>query len=271
MAGFRRAERKRARAKIAVIGASGSGKTYSSILIAMGLGKRIALIDTEQNSAELYSHLGDYDTLPISAPYSPNKLIDGIKLAESEGYDVLIIDSLSPFWSGEGGLLEIKSAVEKRGTNTWAAWAEVTPLYNRMLEYIINSGMHVVATMRSKTEYMVENTSNKLKVTKIGTAPVLRDGIEYEFTIVFTLDHTHTATVSKDRTGIFGDMIFVPSAKTGKMVKDWLESGAVVEAVVAEEPKVAGQMTREEVYTEEKNSRPSESTTKILENSDVEW
>jgi KaiC/GvpD/RAD55 family RecA-like ATPase len=257
--GFRKADRKKARAKISVIGASGSGKTYSSILIAMGLGNRVAMIDTEQGSGELYSHLGDYQYMRINAPYTPNKLIDAIKEAEKEGYDVLIIDSLSPFWSGEGGLLEIKSSIEKRGKNSFAAWAEVTPLYNRVMETIITSDLHVVATMRTKTEYMVENAPDRFKVTKIGTAPVLRDGAEYEFTIVFTLDPTHTASVSKDRTGIFDNMIFVPSKKTGEQIRSWLDSGSSVVEEIRESQTVRNDsMTHAETRGEEIKNIPSE-------------
>lgn len=229
MGTFRKAERKQAKARVALIGASGSGKTFSSILVALGLvgdGKKVAMIDTERGSGEMYSHLGDYDVMQINAPYAPNKLIDAIHEAEKEGYDVLIIDSLSPFWNGEGGLLEIKNAVEKRGKNSWAAWADVTPLYNRIFETIVTSPMHIVATMRSKAEYVVDATKDKLKVTKVGTSPVQREGAEFEFTIVFTMDQSHTASVSKDRTGLFDNTIIVPSMETGKTLRKWLESGA---------------------------------------------
>lgn len=103
---FNRAERKKAFLKIAITGVSGSGKTYSALQLAQGLGGKIAMIDTENGSGELYSSLCDYDVAPMSAPFSPEKYIEYIHEAEQAGYSVLIIDSLSHAWAGEGGLLE---------------------------------------------------------------------------------------------------------------------------------------------------------------------
>lgn len=255
---FTKAERKRAKAKIAVVGASGSGKTMSSILIARGLvgnGKKIAMIDTEQGSGELYSHLTEYDVARINAPFAPNKLIDAIHEAEDAKYDVLIIDSLSPFWSGSGGLLEIKTSVEQRGKNSFTAWADVTPIYNSMMEAIITSPIHIVATMRTKTEWVVAPSKGEgLKVTKVGTAPVQRDGAEYEFTLVFTLDQAHSASASKDRTGLFDTLVFKPSNKTGEKIREWLESGAELKPEVPEQTPPAKEMTRSEIIREERKN-----------------
>jgi hypothetical protein len=269
MAMFRKAERKKAKAKIAVVGASGSGKTMTSILIARGLvgaeGK-IAMIDTEQGSGELYSHLTEYDVARINAPYIPTKLIDSIHEAEEAGYDVLIIDSLSPFWSGAGGLLEMKTSVEQRGKNSWAAWADITPIYNRMMETIITSNIHIVATMRTKTEWLVDPSKGdgKSKVTKVGTAPVQRDGAEYEFTIVFMLDQAHSAVASKDRTGIFDISVFRPGKDTGQKIRDWLESGAEIlpDPQSAEPPR---EMTRADMINEERKNVPKEPESRIIE------
>lgn len=269
MTSFRKAERKKAKAKIAVVGASGSGKTMTSILIARGLvgdAGKIAMIDTEQGSGELYSHITDYDVARINAPYVPTKLIDGIHDAEEAGYDVLIIDSLSPFWSGAGGLLEMKTSVEQRGKNSWAAWADITPIYNRMMETIITSNIHIIATMRTKTEWLVDPSKGdgKSKVTKVGTAPVQRDGAEYEFTIVFMLDQAHSAVASKDRTGIFDISVFKPGKETGKMIRDWLESGADI-SNNGEEKYVPREMTRNDIINEERKNIPREPESKVME------
>jgi len=266
---FRKAERKKAKAKVAVIGASGSGKTMSSILIARGLvdtGGKIAMVDTEQGSGELYSHLTNYDVARITAPYTPNKLIDTIHEAEEAGYDVLIIDSLSPFWSGEGGLLEMKTVVEKHGKSPWAAWADVTPIYNRMMETIITSPIHIVATMRTKTEWLVDPSKGdgKTKVTKVGTAPVQRDGTEYEFTIVFMLDQSHSASASKDRTGIFDTLVFRPSIGTGRSIREWLESGADLKPD-EDTSSPPDEMTKSQIVNEEIKNTPREPASRVVD------
>ena len=224
---FRKAERKKAKLRLAITGPAGSGKTYGALLIAQGLGGKIAMIDTENGSGDLYAGLCDYDIAPLSAPYDPRKYIETIHEAEKAGYDIIIIDSLSHAWNGQGGVLDLQSKVAEtsKSANSYVAWGKVTPIHNALIETILASPSHIIATMRSKTEY-VQNRNERgyTEIRKVGLAPVQRDGMEYEFGTVFDLTPEHTASVSKDRTGIFDGKFFTLSDETGKILRKWLDN-----------------------------------------------
>ena len=220
---FRKAERKKAKLRLGITGPAGSGKTYGALLVAFGLGGKIAMIDTENGSGDLYANLGDYDVCTISAPYEVKKYLAAIHEAEQAGYDIIIIDSLSHAWSGEGGLLDMqgKIAASSRSGNSYAAWREVTPWHNKLIDAMLSSPAHIIATMRSKTEYIqAENERGYKEIRKVGLAPVQRDGMDYEFGVVFDLTANHMATVSKDRTSIFDGQIFALSQDTGKTLRE---------------------------------------------------
>ncbi|MBQ6773864.1 MAG: AAA family ATPase [Synergistaceae bacterium] len=226
---FRKAERRKAKLRLAITGPAGSGKTYGALLIAQGLGGRIAMIDTENGSGDLYADTCDYDVQTLTAPYTIPKYLEAIHEAEQEGYDVLIIDSLSHAWSGEGGLLDVHSKLTStsKSGNSYAAWNKITPMQNRLIETMLASKCHVIATMRSKTDYAImQGGSGKTEVRKVGLAPVQRDGVDYEFTVVFDLSMEHTVTVSKDRTSLFDKQVFVLSKDTGRILNNWLNTGA---------------------------------------------
>jgi len=228
---FTKAERKKAKLRLALCGPSGSGKTYSALLIAQGLapGGRIVLIDTENGSGELYSDMADYDIAALRPPYTPDRYIDLIRGAEKAGYDVLIVDSLSHAWAGEGGILDMhdKATLASKTQNSFTAWREVTPQHNALVETMLGSGLHLITTMRTKTAYdLVDDGAGKKKPVKIGLAPVQRDGLEYEFTAVLDLSvEGHIATASKDRTRLLDGKHFVPSPATGEQLREWLETG----------------------------------------------
>lgn len=235
---FKKAQRKAAKLRLALVGPSGSGKTYSALVIAKGLGGRVALIDTERGSGELYSHLYEYDAAQLNPPFAPEKYIEGIKAAEAERYDILIIDSLSHAWSGEGGVLDLHDRASKSVRNSFAAWREVTPQHNALVDSILASSCHVIVTMRTKTAYEVTNENGKTKVAKVGLAPVQRDGLEYEFTVVMDLSvDGHVANASKDRTGIFDGQHKVPDENMGRSLKYWLDGGAVEMPVIPVTPE----------------------------------
>lgn len=231
MSMFRKAERKQAKLRLAICGPSGSGKTYSALLIAKGLatGGRIALVDTERGSGELYSNMLDYDVAPLSSPFSPDRYVTIIREAEKAGYDVLIIDSLTHAWTGEGGVLEMhdKATSASRAGNSYTAWRDVTPQHNALVDAILGADLHVIVTMRTKTAYeMSDDGKGGKKPIKVGLAPVQRDGMEYEFTVVFDLSvERHVATSSKDRTGLFDGKHFVPTVEVGEQLREWLLSG----------------------------------------------
>ena len=232
---FMKAERKKVKLRLALCGPAGSGKTYSALLIAQGLGGgRIAMIDTEHGSGELYAHLSNYDVAPLTPPFTPSRYIQLIEEAEKASYDVLIIDSLSHAWSGEGGVLDMKDAATRasKSGNSYYAWREVTPEHNKLVETMLQVDLHLIATLRSKTAYEVVTENGKAKPVKVGLTPVQREGIEYEFTVVFDLSiDGHIATVTKDRTSLFDSRHFTPNPETGQRLLTWLEKGQEQETV----------------------------------------
>lgn len=225
--GFRKAQRTKAKLRLAITGPAGSGKTYSALLLAFGIGGKIALIDTENGSGDLYANLGDYDICNLNAPYTIEKYLNAIHEAEKENYDIIIIDSLSHAWSGEGGLLDRQSKIaETSRANSYSAWRQITPLHNKLINAMLTSPAHVIATMRSKTDYIqIENERGKSEIKKVGLAPVQRDGMDYEFTTVFDLTASHNVTVSKDRTSLFDGSIFSITQQTGELLNEWLNEG----------------------------------------------
>ena len=236
---FHKAERKKAKLRLSLCGPSGSGKTLSALYIAQGLGGKIAMIDTEHNSGELYANSVDYDVATLAPPFSPQRYIEIIKTAEQQGFSVLIIDSLSHAWTGQGGVLEMHDNACKAVHNSFAAWREVTPQHNALVDAILGSSLHIITTMRTKTAYEIQkNDKGKTQVIKVGLAPVQRDGMEYEFTTVMDLSvDGHIATTSKDRTGLFDGQFFQPSVATGEKLQEWLETGVDTEKESIEESK----------------------------------
>lgn len=232
---FQQAKRQQAFLKMALTGPSGSGKTMSALLMASGLGKKIAVLDSENGSASLYSSAVEFDTAPLSPPFTTEKYIQAIQFAEKNGYDVLIIDSLTHAWSGPGGLLEQKEQMDSRGGNSFANWAKITPKHNALMSAILHSKVHVIATMRSKQDYVLADKNGKQVPQKVGLAPQQREGAEYEFTTVLDIAMNHEAEASKDRTGLFDGKLFKISKETGIAIKNWLDSAEPVPV----EPKKA--------------------------------
>lgn len=233
---FKKAVRSASKLRLAISGASGSGKTYSALLLAKGIGGRIAVIDTERGSASLYADMEgmpEFDVLELDAPFSPERYAEAIAAAESAGYDILIIDSMSHEWNGKGGCLEEVDNIARaryRG-NTWSAWNEMTPCHRKFVDAMLTSKLHIIATMRSKTEVAQDVDANGKKVVKkLGMKVEQRDGVDYEFTIMFDLVHDgHFANASKDRTGLFSSrpdpVVITP--ETGAEIKRWLEGAGV--------------------------------------------
>lgn len=226
---FEKAMRKKAKLRLALTGPSGSGKTYSALLIAKGIGGKIAVIDTENGSASLYSDVAEFDVLELEPPFSPERFIEAIKAAEQAGYGTLIIDSITHEWGGVGGCLELVDTVAKtkyRG-NSWSAWSDINPRHRLFLDSILRSPMHIIATMRSKTETAQVEENGRKKVAKLGMKSEQRDGVEYEFTTVLDIvQETHHANATKDRTKLFSNSDpEIISAETGKKLLAWLESG----------------------------------------------
>jgi hypothetical protein len=224
---LRRAERKQAKLRLGVTGPSGSGKTFSALKLARGLvdsWDKIAIIDTENGSAELYSHLGEYNVLTLRAPFSPERYAEAMKVAEDAGMEVIILDSVSHEWDGPGGILEEAD----RGMNNIQKWAKLTPRHRAFLNAILQSSANVITTSRKKQDWAISQDNNKTKVEKLGLKDVQRDGFEYELTLNLDIDMQHYATASKDRTGLFMDRPpFQITEETGAELRAWSGSGAV--------------------------------------------
>lgn len=223
---LRKSNRSQARIRMALQGPSGSGKTYSALLLAYGLCKdwnKIAVIDTENHSADLYSHLGNYNVLAVGAPFTPERYIEAIEACEFAGMDVIILDSLSHEWEGDGGILDIHSQMVG---NSFTNWSKLTPRHNALVQKILNSGKHVIATVRSKQDYVLSEKNGKSIPEKVGMKGVQRDGLEYDFTIVFELDINNNVNCTKDRSQIFSNKItFKIDENTGVAIAKWCKEG----------------------------------------------
>lgn len=228
--GFRRASREQVKLKIGIQGPSGSGKTLGALAIAFGLAPsgKVAVIDTENGSASLYADRYGFDVLELTPPYTSKRYLDALAEAAEAGYEVVILDSISHQWAGEGGILDRKGVMDQRpGSNSYTNWAGFTKEHEEFKAKILNSPVHVIATLRAKQDYIVEtNDRGKAQPKKVGLAPVQREGMEYEFSVVFELQMDHKASVSKDRTGLFQeDIVDLLDKGVPKRIRDWLASG----------------------------------------------
>lgn len=234
---FQKATRSQVFLKLALTGATGSGKTKSALRMASGLiedtGKRIAVIDTENDSASLYSppdgqaadgiNTFDFDTLNVSPPWPAQEFADGLNTAMEHGYGVVIIDSASHLWKG---VLAYKDSLDARGGNQYTNWKEPDKKFQVALDAVLQSKMHVIFCMRSKMDYILEdNGKGKQTPRKVGMAPIMKDGLEYEFSAVLDIAADHTAIASKDRTNLFpNDRIFQITEQIGRELSAWLKT-----------------------------------------------
>ncbi len=221
---LRQSERKKAKIKMALQGSAGSGKSYSSLLLAQGLTNgdfsKVAVIDSENGSADLYAHLGQYNVLTLKPPFTPESYIKAIEVCEQAGMEVIIIDSISQSWEE---LLDFHSSL---AGNSFTNWAKVTPRQNAFIDKILQADAHIIATMRTKQDYVLNQKDGKFIPEKVGLKAVQRNDLDYEFTLVFDVDIKHFAVSSKDRTGLFiGKPEFIINSNTGKKILEWCNSG----------------------------------------------
>ena len=229
---LKKATRQQVKLRLGLSAVSGGGKTYSALLLAYGMTNdwsKIAIIDTENGSGSLYTHLGEYNTIDLQAPYTPERYIECIKACEAAGIEVCIIDSITHEWDGKGGIIEISNSMTG---NSFTNWAKITPRHDAFINAILQSKMHMITSVRRKQDYeMTKGTDGKVKVEKAGLKEVTREGFEYELTINFNLDTNHHATASKDRTGLFMDKPeFIITPETGKKIIEWCNQGVDTEA-----------------------------------------
>lgn len=210
--------------KIGVRGVSGSGKTMSALLLAYGLvgnWRKIFVVDTEF-SAGFYANLGDFQRLKLPAPFSTERYLYAFNKAIAKGAEVVIFDSISHWWAGPGGVLEKNEENAKNffKGNTWQAWSKTN---KEEYDYFINNvimqeNAHIIFCMRTKTDYVIEKIGERNKVTKVGLKEIMRDGFEYELSIVFNIEQTHIAYALKDRTGLFEGKNFIINEDTGRHI-----------------------------------------------------
>jgi hypothetical protein len=225
---IQKAKRKQAKIKLGLQGPSGSGKTYSSLQVAYGLcgsWSKIAVVDTENSSAALYAHLGQYNIVELGAPHTPERYIQAIETCETAGMEVIILDSTTHEWEY---LLDYHASLSG---NSFTNWSKVTPRHNAFIQKILSSQCHIICTVRTKTDYILTEKNGKQIPEKVGLKSVQRDGLDYEMTLVFDLDVKNNAVASKDRTGLFlGKPEQRLSAETGRAISDWCNSGDSVSA-----------------------------------------
>jgi nucleoside-triphosphatase THEP1 len=237
--GFKKATKAAAKLRLGLIGPAGSGKTMSALRVAHGLGGRVAVIDTERGSASLYSGergLG-FDVLELET-YEAEKFIQAIAQAEAEGYDVLIIDSLSHAWAGKGGILEfVDKAAKRSGGGSFSGWRDATPLHNQLVDAILGAKLHIICTLRSKVEHVIEQVNGRTQVRKVGLQPVQRDGLEYEFTVVGDVTQDHELIITKTRAAWLKDQIIREAGEDlGRQLAAWLSDGLPSPVVSAPTP-----------------------------------
>ena len=233
---LQKAERHQVKLRLGLSGASGFGKTYSALLLAYGITEdwsKIAVIDTENNSASLYSDLGNFNVLPLNEPFSPERYIEAIEICEKSSIEVIIVDSITHEWQGAGGCLNIH---EKLG-GRFQDWAKVSPRHSAFINKILNADAHVITTVRRKVDYSIDtNNMGRAKVIKHGTKEITREGFEYELTVNFELvNDKHLVSASKDRTRLFMDKPeFVINSSTGKKLKQWCNASKSIEEIKLE-------------------------------------
>ena len=228
-----KAERTKLKSRILIEGQAGSGKSMSALILARNLGKKICVIDTEDRSASLYDDVADFDVINMQAPFSPNNLVLAIQQLEDANYDVIVVDSLSAFWASTGGAVEM---AKNLGTNSFTAWDKITPIQNKMLDKILHCKAHIICCAKVKTDYVMEEYTDaqgktKVKPVKVGLKTIQREGLDYEFTVVFRLDRNHIATVEKTRCPVFDNYTDIITDDTANKLLNWLAKGKEVEPV----------------------------------------
>lgn len=231
---IKKAERKQIKLRLALMGPSGSGKTYSALALAKGMGKKILLIDTENFSASTYADEFSFDVINLEPPYTIEKYLEAMKAGVDNKYDVIVIDSITHAWAGEGGLLDQKSTLDRLNprSNQFTNWASITSSHEKFKAYLLYANAHMISTMRSKQEYVIEENAQGKKVPrKIGMAPIQREGMEYEFGVVLDLNMEHLATVTKTRISFLDNKNFIPSEEVGRQLLEWVNTGTPLDPV----------------------------------------
>lgn len=226
---FKKAVKSEAKLRLAIAGPSGSGKTFTALALATALaqGGPVAVVDTEHGSAAKYADIFQFDTLQMEPPFHPRRFVEAINAAAAAGYKVVVLDSLTHAWNGTGGMLDVVEEIAKRmkSPNSFAAWKDATPVQNALIDGILHAPLHVIATMRSKQEYVLQDNGRGQQVPrKVGMAPQQRDGFEYEFDVFLDMDTSNNAIVSKTRCPELAERVFAkPGRDVANILLKWLQ------------------------------------------------
>ncbi|WNH13854.1 AAA family ATPase [Thalassobellus suaedae] len=232
---LQKAQKQRVKLRIGISSPSGFGKSYSALLMAFGMTNdwsKIAVIDTENGSANLYAALGEYNTLNLEAPYSPERYIEALKTCEKASMEVIIIDSITHEWNGKGGCLQIHEQLGGR----FQDWSRVSPRHQAFIDAILASTCHVITTVRKKIDYSMDKDANgKTKVVKVGLKDITREGLDFEMTTCFEIiNDNHLVIASKDRTNLFsGKPEFKITSGTGKLLVNWCNNDKTEQEILA--------------------------------------
>jgi hypothetical protein len=239
---FDKAVRTQRRARIALDGPPGSGTLFTALSLATAIGDKVAAIDTQRGRMSVYADTFPFDMCPPLSYFSPETLITALAHGADQGYDTVVISTLTQFWTGPGGVREQVSFAAKRGAGS--GWNEVRPLERRMLDALMGYPGHVIVTVRDKLDYVSEpdeNGNQRRRVVALG--PNWRDGLDYEFDIVATMHHPHTLVVTKAPTAdLAGAVEPEPGAAFAARIKAYLDEGAPIEPVddLVDEARVPG-------------------------------
>lgn len=227
------AQRNNIKIKLGIQGPAGSGKTKSALLLAYGLTEdwsKIAVVDTENQSSELYAHLGAFNVLPLFFPFSPERFIQAIQTCVNAGMHVIILDSISAEWHS------ILSEHASMSGNSYTNWSKFTPRHQSFIEAVIQSNLHIICTLRSKQAYVLTEKNGKQVPEKVGMKPIQREDMDYELSLVFQLSMNHNAVSVKDRTGLFADKPeFMITTQTGRLIRSWCEQEIPSEKIISSE------------------------------------
>lgn len=256
---IQKAKREQVYAKILIGGASGSGKSYSALTLAKGMSDEIEaktgkkpntiMLSTEGDRSLLYADIFDYDYAELPDPFTPEALIECLADLEEAGYEIIILDSLSAFWSGKGGILQI---VQAMGNNSIQAWSKATPRFNQMMNAIVRANAHIIACVRGKDTWKIDKdeSSGKTSVQKLAEGLDFRANADYEFMMSFMLDlKSHSASVSKDNTRLFESLIRPLTEADGASIIKWCSDGATPKEKVKPIGSAESKAEREKLFT----------------------
>lgn len=252
MSAFKKATKEQAKLRLFLAGPSGSGKTWTALAIATAMGARVAVIDTEHHSASKYADRFEFDALNIDNP-TIKAYEDGIRLACNERYDVLVIDSLTHAWLAAQQMVD-DTAAKMKSANSYMAWGTVTPMWNQLLRTIITTNLHVIGTSRSKVDYVLETDQRGKQVPrKVGMAPIMRDGCEYEFDVSAEMDLEHRMLIGKTRCPeLDGKVLTKPGADVAEVLLEWLNRGTAPQPVLTPPPEMSPE---QKAYNEEAHAQ----------------